>query len=98
MSGAVDPPFCDAWIWNVVHRNAPGAMSAMALTVMPVSVRLRFISPACTSATLLPPLLVAAQDCSVRSPADAGMVGLERDAALRKDNVKTDYFAFVPEV
>ncbi len=56
MSVAVVPPFCDAWIWNVVHRNAPGAMSAMALTVMPVSVRLRFISPEETSDTRMPPM------------------------------------------
>ena len=43
MSGAVVPPFWDAWIWNVVHKNAPGAMSAMAFTVMPVRLRLGFI-------------------------------------------------------
>src|ERR1700683_3039055 len=47
MSGAVDaPPFSNAdWAWNVVHRNAPGAISAIAFTVTPVSVRLRLISP-----------------------------------------------------
>jgi len=48
ISDAVDlPPLlkadCDA---KVVHKNAPGAMSAMAFTVMPVRVRLLFISPA----------------------------------------------------
>ena len=36
---------CADCSWNVVQRNAPGAMSAMALTVMPVSVSVRFISP-----------------------------------------------------
>jgi hypothetical protein len=39
------PPFCwTTCAWNVVHRNAPGAMSAMALIVSPVIVRVRFIS------------------------------------------------------
>src|SRR5713101_3129767 len=28
-----------AWSWNVVHRNAPGAISAMAFIVAPVSPR-----------------------------------------------------------
>src|ERR1700683_3436874 len=72
MSGAVDaPPFSNAdWAWNVVHRNAPGAISAIAFTVTPVSVRLRFISPllgAAVSAMNLPllqrqgpPLVVSA--------------------------------------
>jgi hypothetical protein len=44
MSGAVEPPFCAACSWNVVQRNAPGAISAIAFTVIPVRVRLRFIS------------------------------------------------------
>src|SRR6516165_6416015 len=55
MSGAVEPPFWAAWIWNVVHRNAPGAISAMAFTVIPVTVRVRFISPDCVAATVRPP-------------------------------------------
>src|SRR5207302_1361744 len=61
MSGAVAPPFCDAWIWNVVQRKAPGAMSAMAFTVIPVRVRLRFISPdaAVVSATRSVPFVRA---------------------------------------
>ena len=46
MSNAVvAPPFCwTTCAWNVVHRNAPGAISAMALIVSPVIVRVRFIS------------------------------------------------------
>src|SRR5258708_34878410 len=47
MSGAVEAAPCvwADWTWNVVDRNARGAMRAMAFTVMPVSERLRFISP-----------------------------------------------------
>jgi hypothetical protein len=41
----VAPPFCwTTWAWNVVQRNAPGAISAIALIVSPVIVRVRFIS------------------------------------------------------
>jgi hypothetical protein len=60
MSGAVlFPPFDSAdWAANVVHRNAPGAMSAMALTVIPVSVRLRFISGAAAVSDTEVPLAV----------------------------------------
>src|ERR1035437_2261934 len=49
MSGAVEAPpaLCAACIWNVVHRNAPGAISAIAFTVMPVRVSVRFICPPC---------------------------------------------------
>ncbi len=40
MSRAVTsvPPgtVCAAWIWSVIHKNAPGAIRAMALTVTPV--------------------------------------------------------------
>src|ERR1700744_1215573 len=32
---AMGAPY-SAWIWNVSHKNAPGAMSAMAFTVRPV--------------------------------------------------------------
>ena len=48
MSGAVvtPPALCAACSWNVVQRKAPGAMNDMALTVTPVSVSVRFISPA----------------------------------------------------
>ena len=46
-----------AWAWKVVQRNAPGAISAMAFTVIPVSVRLFFISP--PGALMRPSLLVA---------------------------------------
>ena len=46
MSNAVVvPPFC--WRdcdWKVVQRKAPGAMSAIALIVRPVRLRVRFIS------------------------------------------------------
>ena len=48
MSYAVVAPPLD-WIdcdWNVVQRNAPGAISAIALTVSPVRLRVRFISGA----------------------------------------------------
>ncbi len=34
---------CAACSWNVVHRNAPGAMNAIAFTVTPVSVNVRLI-------------------------------------------------------
>jgi hypothetical protein len=37
----------------VVHRNAPGAINAIAFTVMPVRERLRFISPAVVAAMAL---------------------------------------------
>jgi hypothetical protein len=41
----VAPPFCwTTCAWNVVHRNAPGAIRAIALIVSPVIVRVRFIS------------------------------------------------------
>ena len=52
ISPAVDfpPALCAAWTWSVVQKNAPGAISAMAYTVTPVSVRLRFISTSSTSA------------------------------------------------
>src|ERR1035437_6915018 len=55
MSNAVvAPPFCwTTCAWNVVHRNAPGAMSAMALIVSPVIVRVRFISVAGAAAILI---------------------------------------------
>ena len=56
MSGAVDaaPWVWAAWTWNVVQRNAPGAMRAIAFTVMPVSERLRFISPVATVSSTPP--------------------------------------------
>jgi hypothetical protein len=49
---AVEEPWRDnaAWVWNVVHKKAPGAIRAMALTVTPVNVRLRRISPALETA------------------------------------------------
>ena len=61
ISDAVDVlPCCSAdCAWNVVHRNAPGAISAIAFTVTPVSVRLRLISPlllAVVSAIAVSPL------------------------------------------
>src|SRR5271155_2418706 len=40
-----------AWTTNVIHRNAPGAMSAMALTVTPVKPRVGTIF-FCSSAIL----------------------------------------------
>src|SRR5271163_1711830 len=42
-----------AWTTNVIHRNAPGAMSAIALTVTPVKPRVGTIF-FCSSA-ILPP-------------------------------------------
>src|ERR1700682_389504 len=43
MSRAVTavPPgtVCAAWIWSVIHKNAPGAIRAMAFTVTPVRPR-----------------------------------------------------------
>src|SRR5579875_3677229 len=41
MSDAVgdDPAESAACVWNVVHRNAPGAINAIAFTVRPVSPR-----------------------------------------------------------
>src|SRR5262249_9382745 len=39
MSAATDDPsgaVAAAWSWNVVHRNAPGAISAIAFIVTPV--------------------------------------------------------------
>src|ERR1035437_2853335 len=55
MSNAVvAPPFCwTTCAWNVVHRNAPGAMSAMALIVSPVIVKVRFISVAGAAAIVI---------------------------------------------
>jgi len=47
MSAAVDvvPRESADCAWKVVQRNAPGAISAIAFTVTPVSVKLRLISP-----------------------------------------------------
>src|SRR5258708_8772283 len=80
MSGAVLTllAVCAAWSWKVVQRNAPGAISAMAVTVMPVKVRLRFISPATGSATWLP------FSVSLSKFTPAGTSGaLDSSAALR---------------
>ena len=62
---AVDEPCRDnaAWVWNVVHKKAPGAINAMALTVTPVNVRLRRISPALVSAMHCAPLIIGRQWC-----------------------------------
>ena len=45
MSLAVEAPdgvVCAAFIWKVSHKNAPGAIKAMALIVMPPSPRVFF--------------------------------------------------------
>ncbi len=44
MEGPVEP--VAAWIWNVNHRNAPGAIRAMAFMVRPVRPRVACISGA----------------------------------------------------
>src|SRR6266487_4934427 len=68
ISPAVDlaPLVYADWTWNVVQRNAPGAISAMAFTVTPVSVRLRFISVSSTSA-------ISGPFCSVVPSGPPGM-------------------------
>jgi hypothetical protein len=50
MAGLVTPVF--AWIANVSHRKAPGAISAIALLVRLVSPRVDFIWPLGFSAML----------------------------------------------
>jgi hypothetical protein len=42
MEGAVEPS--PAWLKNVSHKKAPGAMSAMAFIVNPVRPKVAFIS------------------------------------------------------
>ena len=45
MSLAVEAPdgvVCAAFIWKVSHKNAPGAIKAMALIVMPPRPRVFF--------------------------------------------------------
>src|SRR3974390_608724 len=81
MSWAVLAPWTvwAAWSWNVVHRKAPGAISAMALTVIPVRVRVRFISPAAMGSAM--ELLSVSLSGAV--PRAGG--GLERGAALARD-------------
>src|SRR5690242_15537451 len=62
MSLATDAPLgavAAAWSWNVIHRNAPGAMSAMAFTVAPVRPSDGFTPGACGVAGVVtdePPL------------------------------------------
>src|ERR1700758_2339667 len=74
MSGAVDdfPATWAAWSWKVVHKNAPGAISAIAFTVMPVRVRLRFISPgaATVSATWGPFVVTSTPPARPIAPGD----------------------------
>jgi hypothetical protein len=51
IEGAVVPVV--AWIRKVNHRNAPGAMSAMAFMVNPVKPNVAFISAVFLSAILI---------------------------------------------
>jgi hypothetical protein len=51
IDGAVTPVV--AWMRKVSHRNAPGAMSAMAFMVNPVKPNVGFISAVVFSAILI---------------------------------------------
>jgi hypothetical protein len=53
IEGAVVPVV--AWMRKVSHRNAPGAISAMAFIVNPVKPKVGFISGAVDSAILILP-------------------------------------------
>ncbi len=64
-----------AWTWKVVQRNAPGAISAMAFTVMPVRVRLFFISTGWAVAAISHLSVcrrVGTRRCQVRTRGDTG--------------------------
>src|SRR5438128_12496435 len=66
-----------AWMTNVIQRKAPGAISAIALTVTPVRPSVGFIFGASEAAAICSP-----SDLRGAEPLDSGPID-KRDSAIR---------------
>src|SRR5450759_845610 len=73
------------WDWYVVQRNAPGAISAIAFTVSPVRLSVRFISGAGVLAISSPSSTASAIRAPSRERPHVAMVEAEPRRAHRAD-------------
>src|SRR5277367_4849871 len=72
-----------AWTTNVIHRKAPGAISAIALTVTPVNPKVGFIFGSVDSAILTP--LCLGSGCALLSSPRLVLISSPADLSCAED-------------